>query len=215
MADYVQNVLRPQFQTVPGVGEVSLQGYRERNVRVWVDAVRLESQGLTFQDVIRAIQREHLEVPAGRIETPDREMNVRAEGEALDLTAFRSLVVSYKEGAPVRLEDVAVVEDGLEDRRRISRSNGEPSLGFGIQKLRGSNAVDVGRGVNAKLEEIRRQLPEGLALNVTFDTTTYIERAIQEILFTLVLAAVLTGLVCWLFLGSWSSTVNIVMARSS
>jgi hydrophobe/amphiphile efflux-1 (HAE1) family protein len=212
MADYVQNVLRPQFQTVPGVGEVSLQGYRERNVRVWVDAVRLESQGLTFQDVIRAIQREHLEVPAGRIETPDREMNVRAEGEALDLTAFRSLVVSYKEGAPVRLEDVAVVEDGLEDRRRISRSNGEPSLGIGIQKLRGSNAVDVGRGVNAKLEEIRRQLPEGLALNVTFDTTTYIERAIQEILFTLVLAAVLTGLVCWLFLGSWSSTVNIVMA---
>jgi hydrophobe/amphiphile efflux-1 (HAE1) family protein len=212
MADYVQNVLRPQFQTVPGVGEVALQGYRERNVRVWVDAVRLEAQGLTFQDVIRAIQREHLEVPAGRIETPDREMNVRAEGEALDLAAFRSLVVSYKEGAPVRLEDVAVVEDGLEDRRRISRSNGEPSLGISIQKLRGSNAVDVGRGVNARLEEIRKQLPEGLALNVSFDTTTYIEKSIEEILFTLVLAAVLTGLVCWVFLGSWSSTVNVVLA---
>jgi hydrophobe/amphiphile efflux-1 (HAE1) family protein len=212
MADYVQNVLRPQFQTVPGVGEVSLQGYRERNVRVWIDAVRLEAQGLTIQDVTRAIQREHLEVPAGRIETPEREMNVRAEGEALDLEAFRNLVVSYSDGAPVRLDDVAVVEDGLEDRRRIARSNGEPSIGIGIQKLRGSNAVDVGRGVNRKLEEIREQLPEGLALNVSFDTTTYIERSIREILFTLILAAVLTGLVCWLFLGSWSSTVNVVLA---
>lgn len=212
MADYVQNVLRPQFQTVTGVGEVSLSGYRERNVRVWLDAVRLEAQGLTVQDVVRAIQREHMEVPAGRIETPERELNVRAEGEALDLAAFRSLVVSYKAGAPVRLEDVAVVEDGLEDRRRIGRAMGQPSIGIQIQKLRGSNAVEVGRGVRDKLAEIQTQLPEGLVLNVNWDTTTFIEESIQEILFTLVLAAVLTGFVCWLFLGSWSSTVNVVLA---
>ncbi|MGH9333469.1 MAG: efflux RND transporter permease subunit, partial [Vicinamibacteria bacterium] len=212
MADYVQNVLRPQFQTVPGVGEVSLSGYRERNVRVWLDAVRLEAQGLTIQDVVRAIQREHMEVPAGRIETPERELNVRAEGEALDLAAFRSLVVSYKEGAPVRLEDVAVVEDGLEDRRRVARSMGQPSIGIQVQKLRGSNAVEVGHGVKEKLAEIQTQLPEGLVLDVNWDTTTYIEESIEEILFTLVLAAVLTGLVCWLFLGSWSSTVNVVLA---
>ena len=212
MADYVQNVLRPQFQMVSGVGEVSLSGYRERNVRVWLDAVRLEAQGLTVQDVVRAIQREHMEVPAGRIETPERELNVRAEGEALDLAAFRSLVVSYKEGAPVRLEDVAVVEDGLEDRRRIARAMGQPSIGIQIQKLRGSNAVEVGRGVRDKLAEIQTQLPEGLILNVNWDTTTFIEESIKEILFTLVLAAVLTGLVCWLFLGSWSSTVNVVLA---
>jgi hydrophobe/amphiphile efflux-1 (HAE1) family protein len=212
MADYVQNVLRPQFQTVPGVGEVSLSGYRERNVRVWLDAVRLESQGLTVQDVVRAIQREHMEVPAGRIETPERELNVRAEGEALDLVAFRNLVVSYKEGAPVRLEDVAVVEDGLEDRRRVARAMGQPSIGIQIQKLRGSNAVEVGHGVREKLAQIQTQLPEGLVLAVTWDTTTYIEQSIEEILFTLVLAAVLTGLVCWLFLGSWSSTVNVVLA---
>jgi HAE1 family hydrophobic/amphiphilic exporter-1 len=212
MADYVQNVLRPQFQTVFGVGEVSLSGYRERNVRVWLDAVRLESQGLTVQDVVRAIQREHMEVPAGRIETPERELNVRAEGEALDLAAFRSLVVSYKDGAPLRLEDVAVVEDGLEDRRRIARSMGQPSIGIQIQKLRGSNAVEVGRGVREKLAEIQTQLPEGLILDVNWDTTVFIERSIEEILFTLLLAALLTGLVCWLFLGSWSSTVNVVLA---
>ncbi|HEY7411333.1 MAG TPA: efflux RND transporter permease subunit, partial [Vicinamibacteria bacterium] len=110
MADYVRNVLRPQFQTIEGVGEVFIGGYRERNIRVWFDATRLEAQGLTVLDANRAIANEHLEVPAGRIETPQREMNVRAEGEALDIESFRNLVVAFRQGTPVRLQDVAVVE---------------------------------------------------------------------------------------------------------
>jgi len=205
-------VLRPQFQTIPGVGEIFFGGFRERNVRVWFDAARLEGQGLTVQDVIRAIQTEHLEVPAGRIESEGREMNVRAEGEAIDLDAFRRLVVAYRAGTPIRLKDVAVVEDGLEDRRRISRAMGVPAIGFGIRKLRGANAVEVGRAVKAKVAEIQQQLPDGVALNINFDGTQFIEEAIDEILFTLLLAALLTGFVCWLFLGSWSSTVNVLLA---
>jgi hydrophobe/amphiphile efflux-1 (HAE1) family protein len=212
MADYVRNVIRPQLQTVPGVGEVFIGGYRERNVRVWFDAPRLEAQGLTVLDVIAAIQREHLEVPAGRIETAAREMNVRAEGEALDLNGFRELVVAFREGTPVRLQDVAVVEDGLEDRRRVARANGEPSIGFGIRKLRGANAVEVGKAAKLKLQDIKADLPEGLNVGVRFDSTIFIERAIDEILFTLVLAALLTGIVCWLFLGSLSTTINVLLA---
>ncbi|HET7746697.1 MAG TPA: efflux RND transporter permease subunit, partial [Vicinamibacteria bacterium] len=212
MADYVRNVLRPQLQTIEGVGEVFIGGYRERTIRVWFDAARMEAQALTVQDVIRAIQNEHLEVPAGRIETPQREMNVRAEGEALDVESFRKLVVAFREGTPIRLSDVAVVEDGLEDRRRLARANGEPSIGFGIRKLRGANAVEVGERVHAKLEQIQKDLPEGLRIGVRFDGTTYVKHAIDEILFTLVLAALLTGLVCWMFLGSWSTTVNVLLA---
>jgi hydrophobe/amphiphile efflux-1 (HAE1) family protein len=212
VADYIRNVLKPQFQTLEGVGEIMLGGYRERSIRVWFDAERMEAQGLTVQDVIAAIQREHLEVPAGRIETPEREMNVRAEGEAVDLDTFRKLVVLYKEGAPIRLQDVAVVEDGLEDRRRLARANGVPSLGFGIKKLRGANAVQVAHSVKAKIAEVQKDLPEGLTLSVNFDGTTYVEDAINEILFTLLMASLLTGIVCWLFLGSWSSTVNVLLA---
>jgi hydrophobe/amphiphile efflux-1 (HAE1) family protein len=212
LADYVRNVLRPAFQTIPGVGEVTLGGYRERSIRVWYDGARMEALGLTVQDVKQAIQREHLEMPAGRIESAEREMNVRAEGEAIDIEAFRGLVVTYKDGAPVRLRDVAVVEDGLEDRRRLARSMGEPSVGVGIRKLRGSNAVQVGRDVKAKMRELEAQLPEGVSLRVNFDSTDFIEDAIHEILFTLLLASALTGLVCWLFLGSWSSTVNVLLA---
>jgi hydrophobe/amphiphile efflux-1 (HAE1) family protein len=212
MADYIRNVIRPQLQTIEGVGEVFIGGYRERNVRVWFDAPRLESQGLTVLDVITAIQREHLEVPAGRIETPQREMNVRAEGEALDLKGFRELVVAYREGTPVRLQDVSVVEDGLEDRRRVARANGEPSIGFGIRKLRGANAVEVGARAKARLEQIKADLPEGVNIGIRFDSTVFIERAIDEILMTLLLAALLTGAVCWLFLGSWSTTINVLLA---
>jgi hydrophobe/amphiphile efflux-1 (HAE1) family protein len=212
LADYVRDVLKPQFQTVEGVGEIFLGGYRERNIRIWFDAARLEAQGLTVLDVIRAIQREHLEVPAGRIETPAREMNVRAEGEAIDLEGFRRLVVAYKEGAPVRLQDVAVVEDGLEDKRRVARAMGQPAIGFGIRKLRGANAIEVGRAIKAKRERMLPQLPDGVSLNVNFDSTVFVEKAINEILFTLFLAAMLTGLVCWLFLGSWSTTVNVLLA---
>jgi multidrug efflux pump len=211
-ADYIRNVIKPQLQTVEGVGDVQLYGYRDRSVRVWYDAVRMEAQGLTVDDINRAIAREHLEVPAGRIEGAEREMNVRAEGEAIDIEAFSNLVITYKEGAPVRLKDVAVVEDGLEDRRRVGRTMGQPAVSMGITKLRGANAVAVGRLINAKTEELRKSLPEGLSLLVNWDTTVFVEHAINEILFTLVLASALTGLVCWLFLGSWSTTVNVLLA---
>jgi len=212
VADYIRNVIRPQLQTISGIGEIQLSGFRDRSVRVWYDAVRLEAQGLTVQDVNAAVQREHLEVPAGRIEGPSREMNVRAEGEAIDLDGFRNLVLTYRDGAPVRLSDVAVVEDGLEDRRRLYRAMGEPAVGFGITKLRGGNAVQVGRDVRAKVAEIEKQLPEGLFIVINFDTTLFVERAIEEILFTLVMAALLTSLVCWVFLGSWSTTLNVLLA---
>ena len=212
LADYVRNIIRPQLQTIPGVGEIHVFGFRDRNVRVWFDAPRLEAYGLTVIDVNRAIQREHLEVPAGRIEGREREMNVRAQGEAIDVQSFSDLVVAYRNGGPVRLKDLSVVEDGLEDRRRIGRMMGETSIGFGITKLRGANAVQVGRDVKARMEILKSQLPEGLRLDVNWDTTIFIERSINEILFTLLMAALLTGLVCWLFLGSWSSTVNILLA---
>ena len=212
VADYIRNVVRPAAPDDPRRRRDPAPGFRDRNVRVWYDAVRLEAQGLTVSDVNRAIQREHLEVPAGRIEGAEREMNVRAEGEAIDVEGFRNLVVTYRNGSPVRLRDVAVVEDGLEDRRRLARTNGQPAIGFGITKLRGANAVQVGRDVRAKLAEIEKQLPEGLFLAVNFDTTVFVENAINEILFTLILAALLTSIVCWIFLGSWSTTLNVLLA---
>ncbi|HTF56838.1 MAG TPA: efflux RND transporter permease subunit [Planctomycetota bacterium] len=213
LSDFVRNQVKDRLQTVPGVGEISLGGgYLERNVRIWLDTKRIEAFSLSTDEVIAALQREHVEVPAGRIEGPWKEINVRSEGEAPSLEDFRRIILRNDGLAQVRLEDIAVVEDGLEDRRRIARSNGEPSQGIGIRKQRGANAVAVAKGVRAQIEEIRKGLPPDLKLEIVFDSTPYIEASIHEIQLTMILAVFLTAFVCWLFLGSLSSTINIVLA---
>ncbi|MDX9736277.1 MAG: efflux RND transporter permease subunit, partial [Thermoanaerobaculia bacterium] len=212
LADYARYRLKERFQTVPGVGEVTMGGYLDRNVRIWVDADKLNAKGLTVTDVISALQREHVELPAGRLETEGREISVRVMGEALDLATLRRISLRDLNGAPVYLEDVALVEDGFEDERRIARVNGAPAIGLGIRKQRGSNAVAVAQGVKAAMAEIQKTLPPGMEAGVNFDSTTFIEDSVHEIQFEILLSVVLTGLVCWMFLGSLSSTLNVVLA---
>ena len=197
---------------MPGVGEITLGGYLERNVRIWVDASRLDEKGLTVTEVIAALQREHVELPAGRLEGDGREVNVRVLGEAIDLATLRRIVVREVSGSPIYLEDVAIVEDGFEDIRRLSRVNGEPAQGLGVRKQRGANAVAVARAVKAMLAEIQKTLPEGMKVGLNFDSTKFIEESVHEIQIELVLSILLTALVCWLFLGSLSSTLNVVLA---
>ena len=212
IADYTRYRVKERLQTVPGVGELTLGGYLERNIRLWIDAQKLEERGLTVAEVIAALQREHVELPAGRIETEGREINVRVLGEALDLSELRRLVIGGAAGSPVYLEDVALVEDGFEDVRRLARVNGEPAQGLGIRKQRGSNAVAVARAVRHELDEIRKTLPDGMELGVNFDSTQFIEESVHEIEFELLLSVLLTALVCWMFLGSLSSTLNVILA---
>jgi len=212
IADYARYRLKERFQTVPGVGEVTMGGYLDRNVRIWVDADKLNAKGMTVTDVIAALQREHVELPAGRLETEGREISVRVMGEAVDLTTLRKISLRDLNGAPVYLEDVALVEDGFEDERRIARVNGAPAQGLGIRKQRGSNAVAVAQGVKAAMAEIQKTLPPGMEVGINFDSTTFIEDSVHEIQFEILLSVVLTGLVCWMFLGSLSSTLNVVLA---
>jgi len=212
VSDLARYAVKERLQTVPGVGEITLSGHRERNVRVWIDAAGLDARGLTAMDVVAAIGREHVDLPAGRIESVSRELNVRMHGEAIDLAEFRDLVVADRGSMQVRLRDVAVVEDGLEDKRVMARTNGLPAQGLGIKKQRGSNAIAVADAVKARVLEIRKDLPEELSLDVTFDSTEPVKDSIHEIGFTIVLSVLLTALVCWAFLGSISSTINVLLA---
>lgn len=212
LGDYARYRIKERLQTVPGVGEVMMGGYLERNIRIWLDADKLNEKGLTVAEVTRALQSGHIELPAGRLETAGREINVRVMGEAFDLATFRNIVVRDMAGAPVYLSDVALVEDGFEDVRRLSRVNGLPAQGLGIKKQRGVNAVAVAGGVKAAMEEIRKTLPRGMELGINFDSTQFIEESVHEIEFELMLSVLLTAVVCWLFLGSLSSTLNVVLA---
>lgn len=212
LADYARYRLQERLQTIPGVGEIMMGGYLERNVRIWLDAAKLDAHSLTVTDVMAALRREHIELPAGRLETEGREVNVRVLGEALDLEAMRNIVVRNTGGSPIYLTDVALVEDGFEDIRRIARRDGVPAQGIGIKKQRGANAVAVARAIRTELDEIRKTLPEGMDLGINFDGTKFIEESVAEIQFELILSVILTALICWVFLGSWSSTINVVLA---
>ena len=216
LIEYVQDHLKDRFQTINGVGEIFLGGYVERNLRVWIDREKLDASQLTVGDVIDAIQREHAEIPAGRLETLTQELNVRAMGEASSVEEFEHLLIPRRGGQPVYrpiyLKDVAAIEDGLADVRRLSRIMGKTAVGLGIRKQRGANEVEVARRVRARMDEVKRELPKGIELGVNFDRTRFIEDSINELTVTLLLSAILTSLVCWLFLGSWSATLNILLA---
>jgi hydrophobe/amphiphile efflux-1 (HAE1) family protein len=212
LSDVARYRIKERLQTIKGVGEVTMGGFVERNVRIWVRGDDLVRKGLTVSDLVTALRREHVELPAGRIEASGRELGVRVLGEALDLSELSELVVGHVAGKPILLRDVALVEDGFEDERRRARVNGDPVQGMGIRKQRGANAVAVAAEVRAALEEVQKTLPEGMEARVNFDSTRFIEESVKEIEWELLLAVLLTALVCWMFLGSISSTANVVLA---
>lgn len=226
LADVAKYQVQERLQTVEGVGQITLSGAQARNVRIWLDASRLIEKGVVASDIISAIKSEHVEVPGGQLDTGGRALDVRLLGEALDIEQLRKLVV--KKGkpptvdartgvttpgtAPIYLEDVGLVEDGFEDATSISRLDGVPLQTLGILKQRGTNAVAVAAAVKARVAEIQRTLPEGMTVEVLFDSTVFIEESVHELQLELVMAVALTALVCWLFLGSLSSTMNVVLA---
>jgi multidrug efflux pump len=211
LSDYARYRLKEKLQTIPGVGEIMVGGL-ERNVRIWLDASKMDEREVTVNDVLVALQREHVEIPAGRLETAGREVNIRVLGEAIDLETFRHIVIRENNNSPVYISDVALVEDGFEDMRRLQRVNGVPAQGLGIKKQRGANAVAVARQVRKALAEIQKYLPADMEVGIRFDSTKFIEDSVNEIQLELLLSVLLTALVCWMFLGSFSSTLNVILA---
>lgn len=213
---YARNTLKDQFSTIDGVGSITFGGYVDPNLRVWLNTKKMLGLDLTSDDVLTAIQNEQLEVPAGRIENQLREFNVRLLGEAAKPEDFAKIRIATRAGAPnynpVPISAVATVEEGLSDIRALSRYNQKPAVGLGIVKQRGSNAVRVSELVGKRVEEIRSRLPNGLSLDVRLDTTRFIRDSVSELNSTLLLSAILTSVVCFLFLGSWSSTFNVLLA---
>ena len=213
---YARDRLQSKLSTAPGVGSLQMNGFIDPTLRIWVSRDKLNDRALTVTDIINTVQNEHAELPGGIITAGDREYNVRTLGEANTPEEFSKLRINTRGGGPnyrpIALGEVATIEDGLADIRRLSRANGKPTVGMGIIKQRGSNAVEVAKGVKKQVAELSRQLPPGMDLAVVVDTTTFIENNVGELKLTLVLAAILTGLVCWGFLGGWSSTVNVLLA---
>ncbi len=213
---YISNYLSGKFATVTGVGNIFLGGYVDPALRVWVRKGDLAKYELTVQDILSAVSNEHVELPAGYVKNEKETHTVRVLGEAKTENDFKGILLNSRGGQanylPTAISKVADIDDGTEDIERIARSNGVPAVGIGIVKQRGTNAVEVAHAVIERMNEIKKELPKGMELTVRVNNTKYIEDAVKELKFTLILSAILTGLVCWIFLGSWTATFNIWLA---
>lgn len=213
---FVKDFLKDKFQKIPGVGEIILGGYVDRTINVYLDPAKLSRNEIAVDDIVNTLKEQNLEVPSGRLENRTSEISLRAVGEVPTSEQFGNIFLNSRSGSPlfrsIRLKDIAVVEDGLGEVRRISRFNGISAVGIGIKKLKGANAVRVGDLVKAKVQELKPRLPQGYDLTVSNDNTGYIRDSVNELEFTLIFSAILTGFVCRLFLGNWKSTGNVLLA---
>jgi len=212
LADVARYQLQDALQTLDGVGQVQMMGYLDRAVRIWIDADKLVATGTTVSDITSALQKQHVTSSGGQLTNGQRAIDIRVLGEAADLETLRAIVIKKVGVAQIRLGDVALVQDGFVDVTSVARSNGTPVQAMGILKQPGSNAVAVADAVRAAIAEAQKTLPPGMTVEVLFDTTGFITESVDEIKLELGLAVVLTALVCWLFLGSLSSTLNVLFA---
>ncbi len=213
---YTRNHLRDRYQTLPGVADVRMGGYVDRAVRIWINRKKLQDLELSIDDVLNTIGREHVEIPGGRIETSKSEYVVRSMGEASTVKELEKLPITSRGGAPIYrkilLGEVAEIKDDLDDIRRISRFNGKPTVGLGIMKQRRSNTIAVAEEVRKLTSELQTRLPDGYSVAISHDMTKFVKDSTDELIFTIILSTLLTGAVCLVFLGSFSSTFNILLA---
>jgi multidrug efflux pump len=203
LTDYARRYLVDRFSVLDGVARIQVGGSQVYAMRVWLDRNELAARGLTVADVEAALRAENLELPAGGIESVDRQFSVRMNRTFNDADDFGRLVLARgTDGHLVRLGDVARVERGTEENRTFFRGNGVPMVGIGVIKQSTANTVAVADAAKAEAARINPTLPEGMAIKQSFDSSIFVKDAIKEVYKTLAIAIGLVILVIFLFLGS-------------
>jgi HAE1 family hydrophobic/amphiphilic exporter-1 len=210
---YAINTLKKRLETIDGVGEVRLGGRRDRTIRVNLLPDRMVAMSVTAQDVTDAFNKEHVQLAGGFIVGTSTENLVKLDLEFHTLEDLKQMVVTWKEKAPIRLADIAEVEDGLTDFRQLARFNGDTTIGLGIVKVTNTNTVAIVDKVKEKLEkELRPQLPPGLQLHIVSNDAVFILEIVNSLKEHLLEGTLLAALVVWVFLRSIRSTLIISLA---
>lgn len=207
VSDYAWRFVRTRLQNLTGVADIRIFGERKYAMRIWLDRVRMAAYGMTPQDVENALKRQNLEVPAGRIESAEREFTVLSETDLKTPEQFSAIILAESKGYPIRLGDIARVEIGPQDERRVTRFNGSSAVALGVVKQSVANPLDVSAAVRGVLPEIRENLPEGMSVDVGYDSSVFIERSIEAVFRTIVEAVILVVLVIFFFLRTVRATL--------
>ena len=206
LTDYADRYIVDRLAVLNGVANVQIGGGFRRALRIWLDTNAMAARGITVQDVENSLRAQNVELPAGYVQSQERDYQVRVERAFQTPQEFARLPVAGAGGpeeAVVRLGDIARVDFEPEETRSVFRGNGVEQVGLGIVRQSRSNALDVGRVVKAEVERLRPSLPEGTDIVITYDSTVFIDRAIQRVGQTLLESTALVVLVIFLFLGSW------------
>lgn len=203
IADYARRYVIDRLSIIEGVGTVQGGMDTIQSMRIWIDRTALAARGLTVTDVSQALRSENIELPAGEILSDTRAFPVRIARSYTTAEDFGDLVIGEgRDGHLIRLREVSNIERAPKKMELYMRGNGREQLGIGIIKQSTANALEVGRLVKAEVEEIRKTLPEGLQIETSFDTTVFVEKAIEEVYRTMIIATILVVLVIYAFLGS-------------
>lgn len=211
LSRFVDKIVTERLQTVRGVGGVQLAGFRDREMRVWLRPKDLENYRLTTKDIKDAIYNKHVELPAGRVETGTREYGIRIEGEYSSAAELEYLPVAVRNGAVIRLRDVARIEDGFEDKRSGSLYEGRPTIMVMIRKQKGANEVFLSRLVRERVGELNKIAPPGANLVVVSDNAKFIVNSMNGVFWDIVASICLTSIIMFLFLRTIRATFVAVI----
>ena len=206
IADVAIRLVKDRIQTIPGVAEAQVYGNRYA-MRIWLDPDRLAGYELTPEDIEDALREQNIEIPAGRVESREREFTVLAETDLREPQQFANIVIKETDKFLVRLGDVARVELGADNSRFRARFNGRNAVPLGIVKQAVANPLEISNALKVVLPEITRTLPEGMQVEMAFDSTVFIEKSIAEVYVTVLEAILLVVLVIFLFLRNWRAVL--------
>ena len=205
---WADKVIKREFERINGVGQVDLGGFRDNVLWVRIDPEKLYSRGLSVQEVVEAVQKNHLEAPAGAIYGKDREYIIRLYGKAVDPKELESAYI--KNG--VRLKDVGFVEFTEDEKRGMARYKGEQAIAIVVYKQSKTNTVQVVDAVKKKMEEFNRILPPGVRMDYTFDSSIFVKDSVEAAVEEIIIGSLLTALVVYFFLGNLKLTLVPVFA---
>jgi HAE1 family hydrophobic/amphiphilic exporter-1 len=217
LTEIADKQIRRAIQTVDGVGSVELNGGQGRQIRVLLDAQKLTAHNFTVLDVRAALQRENIEAPGGRMITGPQELGLRTLGRVTSAEQFGEIVIGMRGGAPVRVRDVAQVEDGAQELRTWSALfrkgvSGQDVVSIQVLRQSGVNTVRVADDVRSKLDDLRAQMPPGVQLQVIHDISDFIKASVHSLIEHLIFGSILASLVVWLFIRNWRAVLIAAVA---
>ncbi|MCA0387480.1 MAG: efflux RND transporter permease subunit [Bacteroidetes bacterium] len=212
LSDYSRNVLKEKLQTIPGISQIQIWGEKRYSMRLWLDPAKMNAFKVTPVEVRNVLRLENVELPSGRLEGDNTELTVRTLGLLQTPEDFNNLIIREEQGNTVRFSDIGYAEYYPENERTILRRDGVPMTGLVAVPLPGSNHIEIADEFHKRIEEIKKDLPADMNIQLGFDATTFIRQSISEVMETIFIAFGLVILIIFLFLRNWRTTLIPILA---